>query len=469
LAVRFAAFLSYPLRTVEDMESMGVEEVVEALTTGVDALGSLDLDALTAREAMTLTRAVEVVRRRLDAQTDRLSGHLQDTGKFGVDGHRSAKDAITYVGRLPSDEAHNRVLLFRRLAGLPKVADAYERGLIATEAARAIARLAANPRVAPLLDDVIDDLFVEQATTDSHQGFTAWLRDLERAADADGAAADAERTHQRRRTTFTHNAADDSYQLRTDCGSLQGAVLGEVLAAFELAELEADRAEAIATHGPDATPAQYRRTPTQRRTDPVVAIFLLAAAAPSDVVVPDPVVNVVIGAETLEDELARVAGTTPTSARASERRGERRVDEVASRRICRTLSGRPLDPSDVVACLLVGHVRRVVVDSTSTVIDLGRKRRCFTGSARDAADLRAAIRRRGASMCFWGDCTSTPHRQQRDHVHSWRAAGTTNTRNSDLGCGYHNRLKETGYRPVRRADGRYDLLRPDGTRITPPA
>jgi hypothetical protein len=72
-------------------------------------------------------------------------------------------------------------------------------------------------------------------------------------------------------------------------------------------------------------------------------------------------------------------------------------------------------------------------------------------------------------MCFWGDCTSTPHRQQRDHIRSWRSAGNTNTRNSDLGCGYHNRLKETGYRPVRRPDGRYDLLRPDGTRITPPA
>lgn len=72
-------------------------------------------------------------------------------------------------------------------------------------------------------------------------------------------------------------------------------------------------------------------------------------------------------------------------------------------------------------------------------------------------------------MCFWGDCTSPPHRQQRDHVRPWGSLGETNARNSDLGCGYHNRLKESGFRPVRRDDGRYDLLRPDGTRITPPA
>lgn len=449
------------------MASGVVEQVVEALTAAADGLLAVDLDALTARDAMALARALEVARRRIDAGTDRLAGHLEETGKFGIDGHRSAKDAITFVGRLPSAESHARVTTARRLKALPAVAAAHARGEIATEAVRAISRLASNPRVAPLLDDVIDKLFVEQASTESHRAFVAWLHDLERAADPDGAGADAEQTHERRRTTFTHNAADGSYELRTSCGTLHGAILGDVLAAFEAAELEADRQEAIERHGPDATPEHYRRTAVQRRTDAVVAIFRMAAAAPGDTKIPDPVLNVIIDAETLEDELARIAGGPDTPC--PDHHHDRSLDDVASRRICQTLSGRPLDPSDAVTCLLIGHVRRVVIDSTSTVIDLGRKRRCFVGSARDAADLQAAIRRRGASMCFWGDCSSPPHRQQRDHVKPWGALGETNTRNSDLGCGYHNRLKEHGYRPVRRADGRYDLLRPDGTRITPPA
>jgi len=442
-------------------------EVVQTLSAAADSLLALDLDSLTGREAMALTRAVEGVRRRIDAGTDRLAGHLEETGKFGVDGHRSAKDAITFVGRLPSAEAHARVHTARRLKQLPAVAGAHQRGEISTEAVRAISNLAANPRVAPLLDDVIDELFVDQARSQSHQAFVAWLRDLERAADMDGAGADAEITHQRRRTQLTQNVADGSYELRSSGGSLHGAVIGDVLAAFEAAELEADRAEAIEGHGPDATPDQYRRTPLQRRTDALIAIFRLAAAAPSDVQIPEPVVNVVIDAETLEDELARVTGGAATER--SSQVPTRRVDEVAGRRICQTLSGRPLDPSDAVACLLVGLVRRVVVNGASTVIDLGRKRRCFTGSAGDAADLQAAIRRRGASPCFWGDCTSPPHRQQRDHVRPWGALGGTNPHNSDLACGYHNRLKETGFRPIRGRDGRYDLLRPDGTRITPPA
>jgi len=448
------------------MEPTGVEEVAAALTGAADALLSVDLDALTPQEVMALTRAVEVARRRLDAGTDRLAGHLDRTGAFAVDGHRNAKDALTYIGRLPSAEAHARVHTARRLRRLPAVAAAHARGDIATEAVRAIARLAANPRVEPLLDDVLDDLLVEQAASESFQAFSAWLHDLERAADVEGAAADSEVTHERRRTQLTYNAADGSYELRTSCGTLQGAVLSEVLDAFEAAELEADRAEAIARFGSEATPDQYPRTPGQRRTDAVIAIFRLAAAAPGDVRVPDPLVNVVVDAETLEDELARAAGAPPTD---TDDPACRRPEDVTARRICRTLSGRPLDPSDVVACLLVGHVRRVVVDSTSTVIDLGRRRRCFTGAARDAADLQAAIRRRGASPCFWGDCTSPAHRQQRDHVRSWGGRGETNPGNSDVACGYHNRLKEHGFRPVRRADGRYDLLRPDGTRITQPA
>jgi len=442
------------------MERLEVDVAVGALSAGVDALRSLNLEDLTAREAMALARAVELERRKLDAQADRIAGHLDVSGAFGVDGHRSAKDAIAFVGRLPSAEAHARVATARRLRSLPAVAAAYERGDLPTESVRAIARLASNPRIAPLLDGVIDELFVEQASTESHRAFSAWLRDLERAIDAEGAAADAELTHERRRTAFTHNAADGSYELRLGCGGLQGAVIGDVLEAFEAAELEADRAEAIERLGGDATPDRYRRTPTQRRTDAVVAIFRAAAAAPGAVSMPGPLVNVVVDAGTLEDELVRAAGGTPANAPG---------EDLTRRRICRTLSGRPLDPSDVVACLVVGHVRRVVVDGTSTVIDLGRRRRCFTGSARDAADLQAAIRRRGASPCFWGDCSSPPHRQQRDHVDRWGSLGETNARNSDVGCGYHNRLKETGFRPVRRADGRYDLLRPDGSRITAPA
>jgi hypothetical protein len=107
----------------------------------------------------------------------------------------------------------------------------------------------------------------------------------------------------------------------------------------------------------------------------------------------------------------------------------------------------------------------VVLDSAGTVIDLGRRRRCFTGSARDAALLQAAIATRDGPTCFWSGCDNPRH--QVDHHQPWRRHGAT--ANSTIACGHHNRLKEAGFRPVRRPDGRWDLLRPDGTRIPPSA
>lgn len=57
---------------------------------------------------------------------------------------------------------------------------------------------------------------------------------------------------------------------------------------------------------------------------------------------------------------------------------------------------------------------------------------------------------------------------QVDHHDPWRTLAASDIDNSDTACGYHNRLKETGYVPVRAADGTYTYLRPDGSQITPP-
>ncbi len=71
---------------------------------------------------------------------------------------------------------------------------------------------------------------------------------------------------------------------------------------------------------------------------------------------------------------AHASGTTPDT---------RRFRNV----VCRTQSGRRLHPDDTVNMALVGHIRRVVYDTSGTVIDLGRRSRLFSGSARDAVML----------------------------------------------------------------------------------
>ena len=129
---------------------------------------------------------------------------------------------------------------------------------------------------------------------------------------------------------------------------------------------------------------------------------------------------------------------------------------------CRTTSGVPVDPADAVAASLIGRVRRVLLDADGVIIDLGRRSRTFTGSARDAALLQAALDSDG--RCLWPGCGL--HRCQIDHTHDMgpRRASPP-CRNAGPLCPRHNRWKTRGYRCWRDPTGAWHTYRPDGTEI----
>jgi hypothetical protein len=443
---------------VQESSVTSLDDVITAVGAAADDLQDTPLDSLDARELLAAVRELEVVRRRLDHATDRLAGALDRSGAHRVDGHRTAKAALKHLGRLPGPEAHGRVRTARLLRRLPVVADVYARGEVPTASVRAIVRTAANPRVAAFLDDA-DPVFAAMASTEAHDDFVRWLAEWESLADADGAAQDAERTHRRRHASMVQNPADGSWHLRATVGALHGAAMAQILAGFEAAEFEADRADAVDQYGDDATVDQFARTPGQRRADAIFEIFRRAAATPAGAQRPEPLVNIVIDQQTFDDEVRRICGD-PTYGSDTGRAGER---------ICRTLAGEPLHPSDAVVAAILGAVRRVVIDSQPTVIDLGRKRRCFTGASRDAALLQAAIRARGGASCLWSGCDCPTGWLQIDHDIPWHRNGRTDIAHSNPLCGHHNRLKEHGFRPEWGTDGTYRLLRPDGTPITPAA
>lgn len=167
--------------------------------------------------------------------------------------------------------------------------------------------------------------------------------------------------------------------------------------------------------------------------------------------------NIVIDWDTWSEELRRAAGEDVV------------VDpnELLEARRCHSVDGAALHPADVVAAALVGQVRRVVVDGAGNVIDLGRRRRLFTGSSREAALLQAMLRGPGGLGCLWPGCEGRGGCLQVDHREPARHAGRTDVGNSDAYCGSHNRIKERGFRPERAADGTWTIRRPDGTPITP--
>jgi 5-methylcytosine-specific restriction endonuclease McrA len=117
-----------------------------------------------------------------------------------------------------------------------------------------------------------------------------------------------------------------------------------------------------------------------------------------------------------------------------------------------------MDPIAAVTLSLLGHVRRVVMGTSSTVIDLGRRSRLFTGTSREAIFLRGR-------RCIWPGC-GLPHTQI-DHLTPWSEGGATSPPNGAPLCPRHNRLKNEGYTTTRRADGSIEVRRPDGEAIVP--
>lgn len=416
----------------------------------LDALSAVDLDSLPPAQQLALLEELEARRRRLDHVTDCATGAVDASGAYGIDGHRTPKAAVKARCRVSGPEAHGRVRSQRVLRQMPAVAAAQASGTVPTENIRAIARTMSNPRVADLAS-LVDDVFAEQAAAQTPEEFRAWLRDWERLADADGAEQEAEANHERRNFSLLESSVDSSWTLRGAFGGLQGAAIAEIFRRFEDAEFEKDWRAAKAIHGDDTRVEHLARTPAQRRADALFEVFRRAAAAPADARSPEPLVNVVVDAETFREALTR-AGGAPVD--------RPDVRAVGGRR-CQTVGGTRLSPSEALAAALHGHVRRVVVDGASTVIDLGRRRRLFTGSARDAALLQIVLRSRARLSCGWIGCDAPSHRIQADHEIEWNDRGRTSVTNVRGFCGPHNRLKHHLVKSGQDPGGLWRVRRPE--------
>ncbi len=440
----------------DTMEAIGRDAAMDALEAAIGLVQSDTLDGLLPEEELALVGRLEVLRRRLDHGTDRFAAQLDASAAFSLDGHRTAKGALQAIGRLSGSEAHGRVQSARALRRLPLVEAAYAAGRIPTDHVRAIARTVANPRVAEWVPGA-DPIFAHHASVLGHDDFLAALRQWEALADVDGADHRSEGSHERRTASMHRSAIDGSFRLEADHGALQGAAMAEIFERFETAELHADWAAARAEHGDDARVEHLARTPAQRRADTLFEIFRRAAS--TDGTSPQPLVNIVVDQQTFEDELRRASGV-PLDVDPNADLDDRR---------CHTLDGTQLRPAEAVAAALIGHVRRVVLDGAGTVIDLGRRRRLFTGSSRDAAFLQALLRGPGGSRCLWPGCDGRGGCLQVDHREPAGRDGPTDLANADVYCGFHNRIKERGFRPVRAPDGTWTIHRPGrGGPITPP-
>ena len=242
------------------------------------------------------------------------------------------------------------------------------------------------------------DMLLEHAEHLPIRSFTAVVERWLMWADPDGAWRDQTESIDHRTAHVV--AANGEVSIGASGGdALTAEKLRNIFAHFVELEFRKDCEARRATHGDRADEFPLPRTDAQRRFDALVAIFERAYAATADGKLPDPVVNIVCDQRTLHDLLGRAgivladgemldlddvdqrSRSTPCSPSSSTTRP--RCSPAAAK----PPSGQQIAPQLLIQALLTAQVRRVVLDANSTVIDLGERKRLFTGNARIAATL----------------------------------------------------------------------------------
>ena len=400
----------------------------------------------TEREVRERLQDLEREMRRCEAEMIATLAEADGTGSFRLDGHRTLRQWAGATARWSDAELRDRVRTVRLVRDVPEVLQELRAGRVGIAQIREIARLRANPRCGDQVIEAAPKL-IEHAENEPFFEFRVISRRWESLRDEDGAHKSHEAAHAGRRVGMSE--MDTTFHMAAQWGAVQGSSIREILERFERAEFDAEWDELRARCGDDANVSMLERTAMQRRADAMYAIFLAAASTPPDAQRPEPVVNIVVDQLTFEEHVkAATSGTTPKS-----------PDPTDFTRRCETLAGVPVDPFTALAAAAVGHVRRVVMNAKSVVIDMGRTQRLYRGSARLAALLQGV-------RCTWPGCGRST-RIHIDHVDEWQDDGATDQANAGRECNPHNLIKSTGYRVTRDEQGRWHTYRPDGSEIVP--
>jgi hypothetical protein len=408
------------------------------------------LDDLSLLDDVALVDALrdgERSRRRLEARQALIVRELDRRKVWKADGHASIRGLVNVVTNRAPWEVTALAQTGRLLDARPETASAMVDGDLGVAQAQQLAKTYAHPRCGDSYGDVADTLLTV-ATTLPFRDFKTVVDRFEAIADEDGANQRAEANHANRDAFFHVGANGLHGEIRG--GVLAGEVAKEILDRFAQVEFEKDWAWTQEHFGADANPTLMPRTAPQRRFDAFMAILERSISTPAGGQGPEPVANIHADPTTFARVVAKVMGIEPEPIDGAMLLNERR---------CETSNGNPVALVEVAAVVLAGHVRRVVLDSASVVIDLGRKQRLFTGNARIAAHM-------GHPRCIWPGCEIPAARSQTDHLTPWNDNGTTSPRDGAPCCERHNLFKHNhGYTITRDHHGHFHTYRPDGTEV----
>ena len=396
-------------------------------------------------------RILDRERRRIEAELGEVISEVDRRQAYLDDGHTTVHGWCRVPTRWSRFETAARVQSAALLHSEPSVAEALATGVLGVAQCHEMARASANPRCGHRFHEVVA-ILLHHAERLPFEEFRLVVRRWEQLADADGAHRHHEQSQVHRRASL--HVDGDAMHLQAFGGAVAGAEMSSILQRYVDAEFRDDCEAARVATGSTVCGAHLERTAQQRTFDALYRIFIDAASTPAGAQRPEPVLNLVCDVDAFERILGSL--TMVDSAPADHAHPERAPDPRWWR--CETESGAPVTSADVIHAALVGHVRRVVFDGAGVVVDVGRRRRCFTGPMRDAVLLLSLL-------CTWPGCSRASGQSEADHTIDHRHGGSTSASNGGPLCGHHNRCKNRGFEVWRDPDGYWHTYRPDGSEI----
>ena len=374
-----------------------------AATGALAVLGALDLDAVGDDELSELVLAHQQLRSQIEASEARVLARWDARGCWRPTGAKTGAQWLAWQQRVPIQVARQRLRHARATRELPAVAEAWAAGSI--DRAHVTTLLSVrNPRT--------EDAFVaehrELLDTACSTGFVGFRRRCEywmQRVDLDGAEQDAALARDGREAHLSRSIGGMWFG-RLALDPISGEIVHTTLAEIERDLFDADWAAAKERLGREPTLAELDRTPGQRRADALVEMATRARTAPAGGRRPTPLFSVLVGYETF-------AGP-----------------------ICELINRMVLPPGQVVTHLAEADIERIVFDGPSRVTDVGARRRLFRGADRRAIEVRDRT-------CFHPACDELPEQPQIDHIIEAGRGGPTLQANGRLGCGFHNRWRNT--------------------------
>jgi uncharacterized protein DUF222 len=368
------------------------------LTSALDTLGATDPSRLADGESIV---ALHRQLQRLEATATRAAAAFDASGSWSADGARSAANWISRRCQLPLAGAQRRVVLGRQLRSMPGVEAHWLAGDIATAHVGLLARARTPGRAEVFARD--EALLCDHARRLGFGSFVRALAYWRYLADPDGTEDGAEAQRDARRVHLSRSF-EGMWFLDGALDPIGGAIVDKALGDIAEELFEADWAEAAARLGRDLKAGDLRRSPVQRRADALVEMARRARAVPGGSRPPEPLFSVLVGYESF-------AGM-----------------------MCQLANGAVVTPGSLRPYLDQAWVERVVFDGPSRVIDVGIRRRLFSGATRRAVQV-------SGRECYHEFCEVPAEDCEIDHVRPWAAGGPTVQENGRPACDFHNRSR----------------------------